>query len=119
MSRPMLPVETTCTPSPMFAPSLRRMMDPLPYSFSMVATARSMALALFFGSSMSRKILRACSAYKPDLHKAPHRFQAPHFRPGQRLGARQKNALSFRQGMSADGPQQKNGDAFDVVLMHG
>ena len=38
----------------MLAPSLRRMIEPLPYSFSMVATARSMALLLFFGSSMAR-----------------------------------------------------------------
>src|SRR5258708_7080147 len=54
MSSPMLPDETTCTPSAREAPSLRRMIDPLPYSFSLVETARSTALLLFLGSSMHR-----------------------------------------------------------------
>src|SRR5579859_4407945 len=40
-------------PSAMLTPSLRRMIEPLPYSFSMVATARSIALVLFLGSSMT------------------------------------------------------------------
>src|SRR5579872_106213 len=53
MSRPTLPVDTTWTPSAMLAPSLRRMIEPLPYSFSMVATASSIALLLFLGSSMT------------------------------------------------------------------
>ncbi len=49
----MLPEDTTWIPSAMLAPSLRRMIEPLPYSFSMVATARSIALLLFLGSSMT------------------------------------------------------------------
>src|SRR5580704_4803926 len=53
MSSPMLPLEMTCNPSVMLAPSLRRMIEPLPYSFSMVATASSIALVLFLGSSMT------------------------------------------------------------------
>src|ERR1700722_2285007 len=40
-------------PSAMLAPSLRRMIEPLPYSFSIVATASSIALLLFLGSSMT------------------------------------------------------------------
>src|SRR5258708_8593829 len=54
MSSPMLPDETTWSPSVSVAPSLRRMIEPLPYSFSMVATASSMALLLFLASSMAR-----------------------------------------------------------------
>src|SRR5580704_14373823 len=53
MSSPMLPLGTVGTLSVRLAPSLRRMIAPLPYSFSMPATARSTALALFFGSSMA------------------------------------------------------------------
>src|ERR1019366_1781105 len=53
ISRPMLPVETTSMPWPRIAPSLRRMIEPLPYSFSMAAKARSIALLLFLGSSMA------------------------------------------------------------------
>src|SRR3984957_16235346 len=41
----------------MVTPSLRRMMAPLPYSFSMLATARSTALLLFLGSSMALSAL--------------------------------------------------------------
>jgi len=55
MSRPMLPVGVTCTPSVMACPSLRRMIEPLPYSFSMLATARSIALLLFLMSSMANR----------------------------------------------------------------
>src|ERR1039458_979806 len=70
ISRPMLPEGTTSTLSAMEQPSFRRMMAPLPYSFSMLATARSTALPLFcqssfffLGSSMglSALILRICS----------------------------------------------------------
>src|SRR5215469_11695090 len=53
MSSPRLPEETTWMPSARVAPSLRRMMEPLPCSFSIVATASSMALLLFLGSSMA------------------------------------------------------------------
>jgi hypothetical protein len=49
----MLPVGTTGTSGVRVCPSLRRMIEPLPYSFSMVATARSMALLRFL-SSMKR-----------------------------------------------------------------
>src|ERR1700733_5634665 len=52
MSRPMLPEGTTGTSASMPPPSLRRMIEPLPYSFSMLATARSMAFWRFFGSSI-------------------------------------------------------------------
>src|SRR5580692_11052848 len=48
----MLPLEIVWTPSSRLAPSLRRMMEPLPYSFSIEATARSIALPLFFVSSI-------------------------------------------------------------------
>ncbi len=37
------------------------MIEPLPYSFSMLATARSMALVLFFGSSMASCANGLCS----------------------------------------------------------
>src|SRR5450432_935680 len=40
------------------APSLRRMIEPLPYSFSMAAKARSIALLLFLGSSMAMVLKR-------------------------------------------------------------
>src|ERR1019366_5592349 len=58
ISRPMLPVETTSMPWPRMAPSLRRMIEPLPYSFSMAAKARSIALLLFLGSSMAMVLKR-------------------------------------------------------------
>src|ERR1700690_2472132 len=62
MSSPMLPEEITST-SCMRAPSLRRMMAPLPYSFSMEETASSMAFWRFLRSSIPIAILRFCSVH--------------------------------------------------------
>src|SRR5260370_36378162 len=69
MSSPMLPVETTWTLSVSVVPSLRRMIEPLPYSFSMLATARSIALLLFLMSSIGEDSLRqsACALGRDDF----------------------------------------------------
>src|SRR5580658_394879 len=97
----------------MLVPSLRRMIEPFPYSFSLVATARSTALLLFLVSSIARdtlgergqslgrqrfsSLLRIRSAFKnPMTHRLEKRMsEKPPETPGTRKGE------------------------FDVVLMHG
>ena len=77
MSRPIDP-EGTATTSVVSAPSFRRMMEPLPYSFSMEATASSMAFWRFLLSSMGPPILGLCSVVNLcgcDDEKKPHEVQ--------------------------------------------
>src|SRR6476659_4378272 len=73
MSKPMEP-EGTATTSAINAPSFKRMIEPFPYSFSMEATASSMAFWRFL-SSMALSVLGLCSVVNLsacDDEKKPH-----------------------------------------------
>src|SRR5579864_546597 len=63
MSRPMLPLGTTPTSLLSACPSLSRMMEPLPYSFSMVATASSIAFVRFLSSIGTLLLNRTYTAW--------------------------------------------------------
>src|ERR1700685_4655834 len=94
----------------MLVPSLRRMIEPFPYSFSMEATARSMALPLFFVSSMAkyprgeRPGLAALKRFSP-LLRIRSAFKIP-----------MANTLEGRMGEEPPGNNQQG--EFDVVLLH-